>query len=207
MWLTIILAAILFACLASMVTGGLWNNALIFVNVVTAALLASNYWEPLAIWLQKQRPDFTYYADFIAQWALFVLCMVVLRGVTDLLSRVKVRFKKPVNLAGGILFALWTGWMLVCFTTWTLHTAPLAQSPLGGEFAPTPDERMFLGLGPDRLWLGFLHKQSTGAMRRGGTAQNPNLHEFDPQGEYLFKYAERRKRFESEMAERVNVKK
>jgi hypothetical protein len=196
MWLTLILFAIMFGSLASMLAGGLWGNVLIFINAVTAALLATNYWEPLANWLNAKSNTYTFLWDFMAQWGIFVLAMVVFRALTDVLSKVKVRFKKPVELAGGIFFALLTGWVLVCFTTFTLHTAPLAQTPLGGEFAPKPETRMFVGMGPDRRWLAFVNMLSRGAFQRGGTAEKPNLHEFDPEADYMFKYAQRRKQFE-----------
>lgn len=206
MWLTIILVAVFFICVAMMIGGGLWNNALIFFNTVTAALLTGSFFEPVAGWLQGRMPSYTYLCDFLAQWLVFVVALVPLRLATDLLSRVKVKFKKPVNTVGGVVFAAWTGWVMICFTTWSLHTAPLAQVAMGGEFAPNPEARMFLGLGPDRLWLGFLHKQSVGAFSRGGSANKPNQHEFDPQGEYLYKYASRRKAFENEFLLRVNVR-
>jgi len=202
MYLNLLLLLILLACVGLLANNGLWSNALTFFNVMTAALLASTYWEPVADWIDKQAETYTYLWDFLAMWAVFAIAMIVFRSATDLLSQVKVRFKKPVDQVGGIFFALWTGWVLVCFTTMSLHTAPLGRTFLGGSFQPTPEARMFFSLAPDRRWLGFIHKMSLGPLRRGGQYS----HEFDENGDFLWKYGERRGAFEKELETRVTPK-
>ncbi len=139
--LPVLLLVVFFACLAMMIGEGLWSNAIMFFNVMTAALLATNYFEPLASWLERKDPTYTYVLDFLALWTVFCGVLILLRLATDKVSRVKVRFKRPVEWGGGILFALWVGWIMVCFTTFTLHTAPLAHSFLGGAFQPEPRKR------------------------------------------------------------------
>ena len=66
-------------------------------------------------------------------WAIFSLS-VIIRGSTSTLSRVKVRFKKPVELAGVLLCGAIIGWLMVCFSLFSLHTPPLATQFLGGGF-------------------------------------------------------------------------
>lgn len=61
MLMNLMLSVVFFACFASVVAGGLWNNALLLVNVIFSALLAMNYYEPLAGWLEEQLSDYTYY--------------------------------------------------------------------------------------------------------------------------------------------------
>jgi hypothetical protein len=200
-YLNLLLAAILFVSIALMVNSGLWNNAITLFNTLTAALLATNFWEPLADWLDKQAPSYTYFWDFLAFWLVFGLSMVVFRAATDSLSRVTVRFKKPVDMAGGIFFACWTGWVMVCFATTTLHTAPLARNFLSGQFQRDPEIRMFFGLAPDRQWLGLAQSLSTGSLGRS----NPDAHKFDPRGEFILKYGERRAKFETILDNRVGA--
>jgi hypothetical protein len=200
MW---ILVAEFFVCVASLHSGGIWGNAIALVNVVTAALLATNFWEPLADWLQQQEATYTYIWDFVAIWGLFAVAMIVMRTLTDTLSRVKVRFKKSFDMPGGLFLAAWTGWVMVCFTLMTLHTAPLARNFLYGAFQEKPDSRMFFGLAPDRKWLGFVHKHSLGGLGRAAPPGQANTHEFDQNGDYIYKYAARRARFEQQLDVRV----
>ena len=48
MYLNILLALVFFACVASTVNNGLWSNLILLINVVSAALVATCYFEPVA---------------------------------------------------------------------------------------------------------------------------------------------------------------
>jgi hypothetical protein len=185
---------------------GIWANVLTLINVILAALLATTMFEPLAAWLDSQMPTLTYNVDFVALWGLFALFFIIFRAGADLLSKTQVRFKEIVDLVGGGFFALWISWVLVCFTTMSLHTAPLARNAFRGDFQPTPEARMFFGLAPDQQWLGFTQKVSAGAFSTsppaGVTGEN-GANVFDPEGKFIFNYAERRARFEKELGNRV----
>ena len=194
MFINLLLLLIFVACFASLMSGGLWSNTLTLVNVVTAAFLATNYFEPLAEYFEKQDPSFTYLWDFLAIWLIFGVSMIALRALTDAMSTVKVRFFVPVEKAGGILMACWVAWIVVCFTTMTLHTAPLARSFLGGSFQPDPDSKMLFGLGPDRVWLGWVHRESKGSLSRLG-----DVVPFDARGDFIIRYGERRAEFEKQL--------
>jgi hypothetical protein len=194
MWINVILMLIFFGCFAFMMTGGLWSNTLTLVNVITSALLATNYFEPVADFFEDKNASMTYVWDFFALWLVFGASMVILRAMTDSVSKVKVRFFVPVEKAGGILMALWTAWIVICFTTMTMHTAPLARSFLGGSFQPDADATMLFGLGPDRVWLGWVNRESRGALSRlSGVAP------FDPRGEFILRYGDRRAEFEKQL--------
>ena len=195
MYLNLLLLVIFFCCIGFTIQNGTWGNAVMLINVVTAALIAVNYFEPLADYLQGLQPSYTYLYDFLAFWAVFALAAGILRALTDKLSKVKVKFRKPFDQIGGIFFGAWIGWVMVCFTLMTLHTAPLARNFLQQAFQPEPTSKMFFGLAPDRQWLGFTQKSSNGAFSRGQP--------FDPYGEYILKYGERRARFELEPEARV----
>jgi hypothetical protein len=173
---------------------GMWGNAIRLVNVVTAAVLATNFFEPLAAWLTRSAPSGVFVWDMFSIWILFGAIFAGLHTATEFVSRVRVRFPKPVEMAGNYFFAAWTGWVLICFTTMTLHMAPLGREFLFGGFkAESP---MFFGFYPDRMWLGFVQRLSLGSFGRSGTSTDPEAHVFDPRGEYLMKYAERRAQFE-----------
>ena len=90
---------------------------------------------------------------------------------TDSLSRYRVRFRMPVEHTGRVVFAAWTGWVILCFVVFSLHTAPLARSPFRGGFAQEPLSNNFVGLAPDRIWLGFMQSRSEGALSRRNPAR------------------------------------
>jgi hypothetical protein len=188
---------IFIVCLAMLWNEGMWSNALTLVNTVLAALVATNYFELVADFLDKQQPTYTYVWDFLSLWGLFALTYALLRAFTDTISRHRVRFKMPVEQAGRLSFAAATGWVMICFTLMTLHTAPLAQTAFRGSFQPQPMSNDFLGMAPDRMWLGFVQSRSRGAL----SLSNPNV--FDPSGEFILKYGSRRDNFSKQPELRV----
>jgi uncharacterized membrane protein required for colicin V production len=187
-YINLMLAVVFVACLASLLNNGLWSNIILLLNVITAGLVAMNFYEPLSDLFISFFPTWGAAFDFIAVWVLFVGALAVSGTVTDFLSRTKVRFLKPVDQYGGIAVACWVGWVMVCFTTVTLHMAPLPRSFAGGDFQPTNTTRMFFGLAPDHQWLGFVQKMS----RDGWAYCCWRENRFDPRAEFIYKYAQRR---------------
>ena len=150
-------------------------------------------------------PGYTYLWDFLALWVLFVLCMLVLRTLTDQVSRVKVRFLKRADQVGGTVFSLWVGWVMICFAMMTLHTAPLARHFLFGGFQP--EQRMVAGMCTDRQWLGFMQKMSLGTYCRSATREEWKKQEcvFDPHAEFMPKYMARRALLETNVAQHDSI--
>jgi hypothetical protein len=176
-------------CVAALFLEGLWGNLITLVNVILAGLMAFNLFEPVAKMLDSMMPSYSDKWDFIALWVVFFLLMGLMRGVTDSVSKVKVRFFQPVEVAGGVIASLWVGWVMVCFTMASLHVAPLPRTSLSGSFMATPDQSM-LGVGPDRLWLGLVYNTS------GGSLSTWTPKPFDPDGNFIYKYAARRAQYE-----------
>jgi uncharacterized membrane protein required for colicin V production len=201
MYLWLIMILLFFGCVAFLVNGGLWTNTLVLINTVTAGLIAFNYFEPLAGWLDKQLPSFTYVWDFLCVWLVFAVAMGIMRTATDLLSRVKVKFKRPVDQVGGILMACIVGIVMVCFTMATLHTAPLARKFLFDNF--DPDSPM--SMSPDRKWLNFVGMESKRSFYHGGPKENRHAFYFTPTNVFISKYADRRADFEKQIETRVNT--
>jgi hypothetical protein len=119
--------------------------------------------------------------------------MMILRMATDSLSKVKVRFMKIAERIGSVVFAILVGWVMVCFTTMSMHTAPLARNFLFEGFVPE-EEGKFLGMATDQQWLGFMQKMSRGAFSRSGTEGElkSEKYVFDSRDEFMRKYATRR---------------
>ena len=140
--------------------------------------------------------SYTYLLDFVVLQGLFCLLLLAFREVTDRLSRTRVRFRKPVELAAGPIVAVITAWVMVCFTAASLHTAPVPR-----DFVqPTPEARMFFGLAPDRRWLAWVRASSLS----GPFAQPEN--QFDPKADFILRYADRRHALEGEEQLRVRPK-
>lgn len=180
---------------------GLWSNVITLINMLLAMLLATNFFEPVAAFASSFSPAATYFWDYVALWVLFLIFFGTFRAITDGLSSSRVKFIMPVEMAGRTILALWCGWLMVCFVTFSLQMAPLnSATPLGAW--QSPKDGTFLGFAPDRMWLGFMQQSSRGALARGhfGGDRHPNdsqlnVQTFDPHGEFPYKYALRRKKF------------
>jgi hypothetical protein len=90
--------------------------------------------------------------------------------------------------------AFLAGWIVMAFTAATLHTAPIPRDYV----QPTPEARMFLGLSPDRKWLSWVRNAS-----RSGPFSRAN---FDPEADFILRYADRRLKLEAEQTLRVSAK-
>jgi hypothetical protein len=195
--LTGILILIFIVCVAFVFNEGMWGAGIMFCDVLLAAIMASNLFEPVAGWFESMASGYTYYCDFLALWICFVVFLTIFRLATDLISRHKMRFKKPFDISGGVVFAIGVGWLMVQFTLFTFHTLPLGRNFMG--FQERPETRMFFGLAPDRNWLAFMHSLSSGStLSRTPPQGDPNAHVFDPNGDFILRYGQRRKDFESQ---------
>ncbi|MDX1948532.1 MAG: hypothetical protein SFU86_24310 [Pirellulaceae bacterium] len=202
MLMTLFLLLIFIAVGAGLWFQGLWSVAITLINLLLAMLIATNLWEPICSLVESLGGgSLTYLLDFVVLWILFGVTFSILRGITDLLSRKRVQFILPVEMAGRSILSIWCAWLVVCFTAFTLHTAPLAsENPLGAW--STPESKVFFGLGPDRMWLGLVQMTSRGAFSRGAFSGNTNpadanlnVETFDPNGDFLIRYHDRRAKF------------
>jgi len=192
----LLLLVIFAATTAGLWFQGLWNGLVTLVNMILAMVIATSFYEPAAAAIEGFGGFFAsikYLLDFVVLWLLFFLAYSILRAVTDSLSKERVKFDKPIELGGRSIVAAVCGWIMVCFVAFSLHMAPLnSATPLGAWSKPS--SRMFGPVSPDRLWLGFMHSRSQGAL-----AGNV----FDPDAEFLLKYHDRREKYAKEQAMRV----
>jgi len=190
MIISILLALVLFGCVGFLYREGVWGNSVRLINLVTAGLLAMNFFEPAASWLTGMMPSFTIFWDFLAIWFIFALSLSLMHEITDRICPVKVRFLKVVDQVGGPILAIVIGWVMVGFTLTALHVAPLGKTFLFGSFESRGD--MFLGMmAPDRQWLAFTRYVSAGTYSRSDAVL------FDPQAKFPDKQAERRAKVET----------
>jgi len=189
--LDILLLVLFVAVVASLYTEGMWGNAIMLINVLIAGVLATSYFEPLANRLESMSDSlatYTYLLDFLCLWVIFAVSLIVLRLLTDKLCRVKVRFLKLADQIGSVIFACMVAMAMVCFTTFTLHTAPLAKEFMFGGFKS--NEGKVLAWSPDRWWLRFAWSASKNAYCW------PTPKPFDHHGDFVGKYESRRQEIE-----------
>jgi hypothetical protein len=189
---------------------GLWGAAITLINLTIAMLIAMNLFEPLSDVGEGQDASFTFLFDFVMLWLTFFFTFGFLRLITDMLSKTRVKFDLPIEMAGRSILAIWCGWLMVCFTAFSLMMAPLNnETPLGAWASPSDGAMVF---SPDRLWLGFVHSRSRGALSRGKMEEGPEAHPddeslnveaFDPFGEFAIKYHDRRVKYFEEEQMRV----
>ena len=201
-WFAFIMVLVFMIVVGWLWREGLWSNTITLFNVITAALLATSFWEPLADFFDGVVFGATYLVDFVSLWLIFLVCFSIFRAITDKLSTVRVRFKLPVESAGGAVFSIWVGCVMVCFATMSLHMAPLARDGLGGAFSPKQGAKTVLMFAPDQYWLGFVHRLSSEGGPLATTRPNP----FDPKGEFVVKYGQRRANYEATTGIFIDVK-
>jgi len=195
MILNLFLIIVFLATALALFRDGLWSGLIMLLNILLATTVASAWYETVARLLDGRLPSYTYLLDFFSIWGLFALVLLVMREITDRLSRTKVKFVKQVELGGSIAVAILAGWLMLCFAAASLHTAAVPR----GLVQPTPAARMFFGFSPDRKWL---------AWTRWSTEKGPfsnKDHVFDPDGDFILRYADRRHKLEQEEGLRLSV--
>lgn len=195
MTLNLILLGVFVAVTFALWREGTWSAIIMLLDVLLAATLATAWYPAVVGRLQPMFASYTYLLDFLALEGLFCLLVLAFREVTDRISRTRVKFRRPVEMVGGPLVAALTAWVMVCFTATALHTAPVPRAFV----QPTPDARMFFGLAPDRRWLSWV---------RGSSQQGPFARPaaaFDPEADFILRYADRRLKLEQAEGLRVNA--
>ena len=190
MIVNILLLLVFVAVVIVLTREGLWSGLGMLLNIVAAATVSTAWYERVATLIDERMPSYTYLIDFLALWGLFAAVLLVMRLVTDRVSRTKVKFLRQVEMAGSPLVAVVAGWIMVCFAAASLHTAPVPRSVIQAE----PDSRgMFFGLAPDRKWLAwvrFATKDGPFAFAPGSAVV------FDNEADFILRYGDRRLKLE-----------
>jgi uncharacterized membrane protein required for colicin V production len=191
MLLNLVLLVVIFATAAMLFRDGLWGNAITLVNVVIAGLIAVNYFEPATRYLSSVVPYMDYNLDVMVFGAMFGAVYAALRYIGLQVSQHTVRFHPIADQIGGGLLSLATGWVLVCLIVFAMHMSPMSRVYFFEGFQP--EKEMFFGLAPDRNWLGFVSRQSTGSLGSNVVDAEGNVtSQFDPKGDFMLRYASRR---------------
>lgn len=136
-------------CVAS---EGLWGSAHTFLCVLLSGLLAMNFFEPVAGFLDGMLGGWKGYSDILALVGLFALFVFGFRLGTEQLCPTFIQLPPTADQVGRWAFAALTGYLTMAILLTSLHTAPLPREFMGFK----PERSNFFGMAPDRQWLGFM---------------------------------------------------
>ncbi len=191
---SLLLLGIFAAVTVSLSLQGLWTGLVAIPSLLAAAAVATAWHGVAAAWLDGLIGSYTHLLDLLAIWGIFALVMLVLREVTDRVSRHRVEFPPLVEKFGAPVAAAVAAWILLEFTAASLQTAPFPVAAV----QRTPESRMLFGISPDRQWLQFIRGSSV-----SGPFAAPSS-PFDPKADFIVRHAQRRIGLERETAIRVN---
>jgi hypothetical protein len=202
--LTAISIFIIFGVFAMLYLESLWSNAITLINVTLSCVIALCFFEPLATFAESYARSFTYFWDFLSMGFLFVVTFAIMRLLTDLMSRTRVKFRAPIEIPGRLICAFLVAVVMVSFILCLMHVAPLPAAPFNGGLGQSPTQPTILIFSPDRGLLAFTQMVSRGSLSRGAVAgvpphpddANMNVNAFDPKATFVLKYRQRRRDLE-----------
>jgi len=163
------IVAVVTWCVAS---EGIVGAALMLFHVLFAGLLTMNFYEPLAIWLERNAAltgVWSLRLDFMVMVGFFTLAVLGLRSLTDYLLPHDVIVDAYVYDIGRWLCGLLTGYITMAFLLTSLHTSALPREFIG--FRPERNN-LFNVVAPDRQWLGLTQYVSEHSL---GYESNPRI--------------------------------
>jgi hypothetical protein len=185
---------------------GLWGSALMFFNVLFGAIIAFNFYEPLAKLFAENVSFLSHMADMICLMVLFSVSVVILRVATEFLGPAMIRFPMPIYHIGRLVFSFGVSVIVFSMILLGLHMAPVHQKLFGVvDYKQKPP----FGFGIDHMWLAFF-QQTTGTVfptynsgekdpyqefgRPYGLPPEKRLkvRVFDPRGKWLLEHQEAR---------------
>jgi uncharacterized membrane protein YgcG len=170
---------------------GLWGAALMFFNVLFGAIIALNFYEPLAALI----PINWGFSDTLCLLGLFIIATLLLRLTTESLGPSMVRYPGPIYHAGRWLFALAGSMVTLAVLLLSFEAAPVHKKVFGVvDYKTKPP----FGLGLDRKALAFF-QYTTGLVfanhvpgQRDPFREYKDAKVFDPKAEWLLRHQEAR---------------
>lgn len=191
---TIFVALILFTTYV-LTSEGAWGAALMFFNVLFGAMIAFNFYEPLADLIDSTGIGWGF-SDTLALMLIFCLSVFLLRLATESLAPVMVRFPTPVYHLVRLVFGLGTALVTFAIILLAFHAAPIHKKMFGYiEYNTKPP----FGMALDHRWLGFFQYTTGDIFARYGVGsrdpyrsygktggnQFAPVNLFDPRGRWL----------------------
>lgn len=176
----LIILALVTWCVAS---EGAWGSAFMLINVVMSGLLAMNFFEPVAEFLDgtlNLGVEWSYRWDIVALLGLFAGSVFGIRAALEKLMPTLVLVQPLTFDIVRWICGLATGYVTMAILLTSLHTAPLPREFLGF----TPERTNFFSMAPDRQWLGFTQYVSEKTLPNGNIFDGPTYQAGNGKYEY-----------------------
>jgi hypothetical protein len=167
---------------------GLCGAALTFFNVLFSALIALNFYEPLAQMLVDNASAMASYADVLCLGGLFLVTFIILKIVTEKIAPTMVRFPTPVYHIGRLVFGAGASIMAAAFLLLVFHVSPVDRHMFGViDYNYKPP----WGFGLDRKMLAFFQYSTGNTFPRYGSglgqvgSEYGDTYVFDPRASWL----------------------
>jgi hypothetical protein len=189
----LVLVGLILGLTYALTSEGLWGAALMFFNILFAGMIAFNFYEPLAVLLDKTGINWGF-SDTLCFLLLFCVALVAFRLTTETLSPAMVRFPMPIYHLGRLIFGLGGAVLTIAILLIGFECAPVHKKLFTAYLY---DSKPPFGLGLDHQWLGFFQHATGGVFvqyNAGGPdpfhtyGQGHSLNLFDPRGEWLINH-------------------
>lgn len=191
----LVIAGLILGLTYALMSEGLWGSALMFFNVLISAIVAFNFYEPLAALIATNASFLAGFADLICLAAIFLVSLVLLRLTTESIAPSMVRFPAVVYNIGRVSFGLAGATVTVAFLLLLFETAPVHKKVFTAvDYKYAPPFKM----GIDREFLGFFQYTTgyifanTGGVSNDPYREYPATTLFDPKADWLLKHQEAR---------------
>jgi uncharacterized membrane protein required for colicin V production len=202
MIINLIIVALTLLLAYALTSEGLWGSALMFFNVLFGAMIAFNFYEPLAVLLDRTGINWGF-SDTLCMLGLFCVSVLLLRMTTETIAPTMVRFPTPIYHAGRLIFGLAGAAVTMAVIILAFHAAPVNKKIFS---VVKYDTKPPFGLGLDHQWLGFFQYQTGAVFARFGVGrpdpyrqygQGGAVEVFDPLANWLILHQQARP-YESE---------
>jgi len=200
--INLIIVGLILGLTYALTSEGLWGSALMFFNVLFGALIAFNFYEPLAALLDSTGIGWGF-SDTLCLLGLFCLSVLLLRMTTETIAPAQVRFPVPLYHLGRLIFGLGGAVVTMSIIILAFHTAPVYKKIFGVvDYESKPPFR----IGLDHQFLGFFQYATGAVFARYGLGQRDPFREygqtrtgeryavqfFDPRAEWLIRHQQAR---------------
>src|SRR5215217_7585077 len=190
----LVIAVLIAGMTYALASEGLWGAALMFFNVLFAAIIALNFYEPLAALIGSTGLNWGFSDTLCLLW-LFIIASLLLRLTTESLAPSMVRYPGPIYHVGRWLFALAGSVVTIAVLLLSFETAPVHKKVFGViDYKTKPP----FGMGLDHKALAFF-QYTTGLVfaNRVPGLRDPfreyrDAKVFDPKAEWLLRHQEAR---------------
>ncbi len=193
--LDLILFLLILGIIYALSSEGIWGASLMFFNLLFAALISFNFYEPVAKLIAENASFAVNWADMLAMMLLFIIPLLLLRLTTETIAPAMVRFPTPVYHLGRFIFAVGGSAITVAMVMLAFEAAPVQKKIVGvADFKYEPFFKKRL----DRDFLAFFQYTSgytfarTGAGPAGDSEFPSRPMLFDPRAEWLLEHQKAR---------------